>query len=79
MWLLHAHMLFLDILEIAPFDPIYIKQSGPEFWPDYEDGLQYACASSGKVDCIITTNGRDFFSSRLPVVDPLNFVIMQKL
>lgn len=70
---------FLDILEIAPFDPTYIRQISPDLWPDYEDGLQYVCALSGKVDVIITTNGGDFFSSQLPVVDPLNFVILQGL
>ncbi|MEM6395887.1 MAG: PIN domain-containing protein [Bacteroidota bacterium] len=70
---------FLDILELAPFNPIYIKQINSNLWPDYEDGLQYACALGSNIDFIITTNGGDFFSSQLPVVDPLNFVILQNL
>ena len=68
---------YLKVLQVAPFDPTLLSSLDPERWPDYEDGLQYVCAQSGKCDVIITTNSADFFSSTLPVIDPLNFVLQK--
>lgn len=66
---------YLDILQLTPFDPTLISHFDFRLWPDYEDGLQYVCVQSGSCDVIISTNSADFFSSTLPVIDPLNFVL----
>lgn len=68
---------YLDILQVTPFTPKLLYSLDITRWPDYEDGLQYICAQSGKCEVIISTNSVDFFSSKLPVVDPLNFILQQ--
>jgi len=69
---------YLDILQITPFNPLFLSVLNIELWPDYEDGLQYCCAQSGACDIILTTNSPDFFASDLPVIDPLNFVLQHQ-
>ena len=66
---------YLNVIRLTPFDPLLLSQLDIKMWPDYEDGLQYVCAKSGKCDIIVTTNSADFFASSLPVIDPLNFVL----
>lgn len=66
---------YLNVLQLTPFAPTLLSSLDITRWPDYEDGLQYVCAQSGNCDVIITTNSTDFFSSTLPVIDPLNFVL----
>lgn len=66
---------YLNVLNLTPFDPSLVSDFNIDLWPDYEDGLQYLCAQSGQCDIIITTNSKDFFSSDIMVVDPLNFVL----
>ncbi|MEQ8414309.1 MAG: PIN domain-containing protein [Imperialibacter sp.] len=70
---------YLSLLQLTPFDPEMLLQQKVELWPDYEDGLQHACARSGFCDVLITTNSTDFFASELPVIDPLNFVLQYGL
>ena len=41
---------------------------------DYEDAVQYATALTGKCDCIITRNGRDFPFATIPVLSPQEFL-----
>lgn len=41
---------------------------------DLEDGLQYQCALSAKANAIITKDVHDYFSSKIPVIHPLDFV-----
>ena len=67
---------YLSLLQLTPFDPTLLSSLNITRWPDYEDGLQYVCAQSGDCEVIITTNSADFFSSTLPVIDPLNFVLL---
>lgn len=69
---------YLDIIQITPFNPLFLSSLNIDLWPDYEDGLQYCCAQSGKCDIILTTNSADFFASDIPVIDPLNFVLQHQ-
>lgn len=69
---------YLRILELTPFDPDILYQQNIDLWPDYEGGLQHACAQSGNCEVIVTTNSADFFASQLPVIDPLNFVLQYR-
>lgn len=41
---------------------------------DYEDGVQYITALSGKCECIITRDKKHFNYSRLPVYTPQEFL-----
>lgn len=66
---------YLKVLSLTPFDPSLVSNLNIDLWPDYEDGLQYLCTQSERCDVIITTNSKDFFSSEIMVVDPLNFVL----
>lgn len=69
---------YLKILQLTPFNPDILSQQNIDLWPDYEDGLQQACARSSNCEVIITTNSADFFASQLPVIDPLNFVLQYR-
>lgn len=66
---------YLEFLAILPFEPSTLAEQDYRDWPDYEDGLQHACAMSASADIIVTTNLHDFYASNIPVVDPLNFVL----
>lgn len=67
---------YLELLEIGKFDPKKLEGVTYDYWPDYEDGLQYASALSCDAEVIITTNSKDFFSSKIEVIDPLNFILL---
>ncbi|SIS71265.1 type II toxin-antitoxin system VapC family toxin [Belliella pelovolcani] len=67
---------YLELLEIGKFDPKKLEGVNYDYWPDYEDGLQYASALSCDAEVIITTNSKDFFSSKIEVIDPLNFILL---
>jgi predicted nucleic acid-binding protein len=68
---------YLKFLELAPFNPTFLMELENGKWPDYEDGLQYACARSAECHLIVTTNWPDFFASKIRVIDPINFAIEQ--
>lgn len=68
---------YLNFVKIVPFIPDRLDGFKFYRWSDYEDGLQYLCAESGQSDLIITTNGYDYHESKLPVIDPLNFVLRE--
>lgn len=42
--------------------------------PDFEDLLQYMCASNAACDFIITNNTRLFLFSNIPVLTPSQFL-----
>lgn len=68
---------YLELLEIGKFEPETLNGISYNYWPDYEDGLQYASALSCNAEVIITTNSKDFFASKLEVIDPLNFILQR--
>ncbi len=41
---------------------------------DFEDGVQLACATLNKLDCIVTRDRQDFAGSPLPVFSPTEFL-----
>ena len=64
-----------EIIEIGRADKNSVLEAlkNTEF-TDFEDGLQYQCALEEFVDCIITRNKKDFFSSKIPVYTPSEFL-----
>ncbi|MGL4598212.1 MAG: type II toxin-antitoxin system VapC family toxin [Bacteroidia bacterium] len=48
-----------------------IQKSLKSEFKDFEDAIQYKCATTiTKIDCIVTRNTKDFKSSSLPVFTP---------
>lgn len=47
-----------------------------ETFLDFEDCLQKECAVAFQADYIVTRNGADFKSSRIPCIEPLEFCKM---
>jgi len=43
-------------------------------WDDFEDAVQYFTAQSIEVSYIITRNKKDYLSSTITVVEPLEFL-----
>ena len=63
------------ILNILKVDETVIKNAITSGFPDFEDGIQYFCASeSRKIDVIITRNTKDFKKSVLPVMTPGDYL-----
>ena len=64
-----------EIIEIGRADKNSVLEAlkNTEF-TDFEDGLQYQCALEEFIDCIITRNKKDFFSSKIPVYTPSEFL-----
>jgi hypothetical protein len=60
-----------EMTEIVDVTKTIIKKSLKSDFKDFEDAIQYHCALSiGKIDCIVTRDGKDFKKSILPVMNP---------
>ena len=65
----------LDWLSVIDLQTRFFHQTLTSAFKDFEDGLQYFCASSIQgLDIIITRNKKDFQSSIIPVLTPAEFV-----
>jgi predicted nucleic acid-binding protein len=65
----------LDIATIASTDSMQLRSAVASGWKDLEDAVQYEAAlSSGKVRAIITSDGKGYKRSRIPVFTPDEFV-----
>ena len=65
----------LDIATIASTDISQLKAAVASGWKEFEDAVQYeAAASVGRVQAIITSDGKGFKGSRIPVFSPEAFV-----
>ncbi len=65
-----------DVLHTAPVDGQVISMALQSGWPDFEDAVQYCSAISSRImDGIITRNEKDFHLSKLPVINPSDFLI----
>lgn len=59
---------FKIICEICKLDEHIIEKGLNSDFKDFEDALQYFCATDSDCDIIITRNGKDFKKSLLPVM-----------
>ncbi len=60
-----------EITEVADVTDAIIKKSLRSDFNDFEDAIQYYCASSlNIIDFIVTINSKDFKKSTLPIVSP---------
>ena len=65
---------FIRICRIATVDEMIVKQSVSDPFEDFEDGLQHYSALAFASDVIITRNAGDFSESRIPVMEPNQFL-----
>lgn len=64
-----------EVLMSAPVDSNVITAALRSGWSDFEDAVQYCAAvSAGITDGIVTRNEKDFVLSRIPILDPSEFV-----
>ncbi len=55
-------------LEICPVDRFSIDQALASNLKDFEDGIQYACATLNQLDAIVTRDASGFTGIQLPVL-----------
>lgn len=63
-----------SLFHILPMDEEQYKKALSMVAPDFEDLLQYMCASNAACDFIITNNTRHFLFSNIPVLTPSQFL-----
>jgi len=65
---------FKIISEICSIGEQTIEKGLNSSFKDFEDALQYFCATESNSDIIITRNGKDFKKSLLPIMSPSEFL-----
>lgn len=66
----------LDFITIIPVDTDIIKKGLRSKNRDFEDAIQILCASTAKVDFIVTRNIKDFKDSTVEVLPPDELILM---
>lgn len=66
-WLLHA-------FEIAPCDAPILHESATSSFNDFEDAIVAYSALRCSCDVIVTRNTRDFVTSPIPALNPMDFL-----
>jgi predicted nucleic acid-binding protein len=66
------------MVEILGMDKARFEDALSHQASDFEDMLQYICASTNMCDIIITRNTRDFSFSKLPIYTPNQYLSMQQ-
>lgn len=59
------------ILSVTEYD---IIDAFGEKWKDFEDCVQFTVAKNNGMDCIISSNKKDYVSSSLPVMSPQEYL-----
>ncbi|QQR79961.1 MAG: PIN domain-containing protein [Deltaproteobacteria bacterium] len=62
------------IFNIIQIDSKVITNALQTRFEDFEDGIQHQCALISKSKAIITRDEKGFSKSKLPVLDPINFI-----
>lgn len=63
-----------SLFRILSMDETQFTEALTTIVPDFEDLLQYVCASNNNCDCIVTNNLRDYTFSEIPVYTPAQFL-----
>lgn len=61
---------FVDVADLSGQNVVDMLSSG---WKDYEDATQHRSAVEEQADCIVTRNKKDFKSSSIAVLSPVEF------
>jgi len=65
---------FKIICEVSSMDEQTVEKGLNSSMKDFEDALQYFCATESNCEIIITRNGKDFKTSLLPVMTADEFL-----
>lgn len=65
---------FRIISDVSIIDEHIIEKALNSSFKDFEDALQYFCATGSSCDIIITRNEKDFKKSLLPVMNAADFL-----
>lgn len=63
-----------EMMQVLSMDEIQLQQAIAQPVTDFEDMLQYVCATAHKCDAIITRNKKHFTFSQIPVYSPDEFL-----
>ena len=65
----------LALVKVIPIGEAHFHASFSSKFDDLEDGVQhFAALDAGKVDAIVTCNGKDFAASRIKVLEPAEMI-----
>ncbi len=65
----------LALVKVVPIGEAHFHASFSSKFDDMEDGLQhFAALDAGKVDTIVTCNGKDFSNSRIKILEPAELI-----
>lgn len=67
---------FRQMSHVALTDERIIDDAIASQFNDFEDAVQYYTAVKAKADYIITRNGKDFESSKIPVMTPTEYLAL---
>jgi len=68
--------LIIETYNIVPADQKIITLANNSCFTDFEDGVQYFCAREINADLIISNNKKDFKSSKIDILTPLEFSLL---
>ncbi len=65
----------LTLVRVVPIGEAHFHASFSSKFDDLEDGVQhFAALDAGKVDAIVTCNGKDYATSRIKVLEPAELI-----
>ena len=62
------------IFDVLPVTKVSVDWAIDSQLPDFEDAMQYECASAAKMDVIVTRDKSGFDGVEIPVLTPMEFV-----
>jgi predicted nucleic acid-binding protein len=68
--------LMLETYNIVSANQQIISLANNSTFTDFEDGVQYYCAKEINADLIISNNKKDFKSSKIDVLTPIEFSLL---
>lgn len=63
-----------SVVQFAAVGHSVIDSALNSSWTDFEDAIQYYCATEEKCDAIVTRNTSDFIKASIPVHIPVEFL-----
>ena len=69
---------FRQLSHVATTNERIVDDALASQFNDYEDAMQFYTAIKAKADAIITRNGKDFTSSKIPVMTATEFLATYK-
>jgi predicted nucleic acid-binding protein len=71
---LAAIKYLLEFLDVVPVDAEMMRRASIANFKDFEDAIVAQAAEESESTYIITSNGKDFLTSRIPAISPEDFL-----